>query len=156
MFYVVESKFVGRTNDHQVNADRVTIQVVPATGNLDKKPRIEGWCGTNNDWAVFAHGEYSYIEEARDAIDERFGAVREVEEQYDLDVIEAYLVGEYDQLPRQASADWLYECLTSDVTADTTDQQIDLLVEEYAAFAAAEGIALTDIEGIIREYRGIV
>jgi hypothetical protein len=68
-------------------------------------------CGTTNDWAVYAHGEYATIEEARAAITEKFGEVRDSDangdsfESDDEDVVEAYKPGKYAPMSSQATAD---------------------------------------------------
>jgi hypothetical protein len=35
---------------------KLHISDVPAHGNMDHRPHLNGWCGTTNDVAVYAHG----------------------------------------------------------------------------------------------------
>lgn len=103
MYYIIETIYVGpnQNQDEYVDADRIEISTSPATANMSHEKRTEGWCGTTNDWSVYAHGEYATIEEARAAITEKFGEVRESDgdsfESDDEDVVETY---------KQVSAGW--------------------------------------------------
>ena len=93
MYYIIETNYAGanKNRDQYVDLDRIEIRTAPAKTNMSHQVRIEGWCGTTNDWAVYAHGEYATIAEARAAIAETFGKVREFDaECADEVVIESY------------------------------------------------------------------
>ena len=77
MYYVIETNYAGPNHDQHADADIIEISTAPAITNSSHEVRIEGWCGTTNDWAVYAHGEYASAEEARAAIAEKFGDVRD-------------------------------------------------------------------------------
>lgn len=79
MYYLIENKYVGpnQRQDQYIDLDTIEISTSPAITNSSHEERIEGWCGTTNDWAVYAHGEYGTIEEARAAITDKFGDVRD-------------------------------------------------------------------------------
>lgn len=150
MYYIIETIYTGPNwdQDQYVDADRIEITTTPAIGNCSREVCIDGWCGTTNDWAVYAHGEYETLEEARDAIIETFGVVRDSDpngdsfESFDENVVETYKTGKYATMSRQATADWAYEGIKSDIEADTTDERIAELVEEYEEEANRQGFTL--------------
>lgn len=145
MYYIIENNYVGpnQTQDQYVDADKIEISTTPAMTNSSHEERTEGWCGTTNDWAVFAHGAYATIEEARAAITEKFGEVREFEGNGNsVDVVETYKKGKYAPMGRQETADWAYEGMRSDIKAETTDERISELVAEYEADANRNGYTL--------------
>jgi hypothetical protein len=150
MYYIIETNYVGpdQTNDQYVDADTIEIRTSPAITNSSHEARTDGWCGTTNDWAVYAHGEYATLEEARTAIAEKFGEVRDSDangysfESDDDDVVETYKPGKYAPMSRQATADWAYEGIQLDIEADTTDERIVELVAEYEAEANRNGYTL--------------
>jgi len=162
MYYIIETNYVGpnQTQDQYVDVDKIEISTSPAITNSSHEERTEGWCGTTNDWAVYAHGEYATIEEARAAITDKFGEVRDSDangdsfESYDEDVVEVYKPGKYTPMSSQATADWAYEGIKSDIEADTTDERIAELVAEYEAEANSNGYTLdSDLEYFMQERR---
>lgn len=155
MYYIIETNYVGpnQTQDQYVDVDKIEISTSPAITNSSHEERTEGWCGTTDGWAVYAHGEYATIEEARAAITEKFGEVRDsnangdILESEDEDVVETYKPGKYAPMSSQATADWAYEGIQSDIGADTSDERIDELVAEYEAAANTNGYTLdSDLE----------
>lgn len=162
MFYVIETKYVGpnQTQDQYVDVDTIEISTSPAITNSSHEERTDGWCGTTNDWSVYAHGEYDTIEEARAAITDKFGEVRDSDangdsfESDDENVVETYKPGKYAPASSQATADWAYEGIRSDIDADTTDERIAELVAEYEAEANSNGYTLdSDLEDFMRKRR---
>jgi hypothetical protein len=162
MYYVIETNYVGpnQTQDQYVDVDKIEISTSPAITNSSHEERNEGWCGTINDWAVYAHGEYAAIEQARAAITEKFGEVRDSDangdsfESYDEDVVETYKLGKYAPMSSQSTADWAYEGIQSDIEADTSDERIAELVAEYEAEANSNGDTLdSDLEDFMQERR---
>lgn len=162
MYYIIETKYVGpnQTQEQYVDVDRIEISTSPAITNSSHEVRTEGWCGTTNDWAVYAHGEYATLEEARAAITEKFGDVRDCDtngdsfESDNADVVETYKAGKFAPMSSQATADWAYEGIQSDIEADTTDERIAELVAEYEAEANSIGYTLdSDLEDLMRERR---
>jgi len=98
MYYVIQTKYVG---PNEAQDQYIEISTSPAITNSSREARTEGWCGTTNDWAVYAHGEYATIREARAAITDRFGEVRDADAdasgegfESDESVVEAYKPGE--------------------------------------------------------------
>lgn len=162
MHYIIETIYVGpdQTQDQYVDVDKIEISTSPAITNRSHEERTEGWCGTTNDWAVYAHGEYATIEEARAAITEKFGEVRDSDansdrfESGDEDVVETYKPGKYAPMSRQATADWAYEGILSDIEVDTTDERIAELAAEYEAEANSSGYTLDSaLEDFMQERR---
>jgi len=161
MYYVIETNYVGpnQAQNQYADIDRIEISTSPAITNSSHEERTEGWCGTTNDFAVYAHGEYATIEEARAAITDRFGEVRDSDangkafESDDEHVVETYKPGKYTPMSSQATADWAYEAIQS-VAADTTDERIAELVGELEVAANGEGYTLdSDLEEFMKERR---
>jgi len=159
MYYVVEFIHVGPKEDH-VDCHVIEIKMSPAINNKNYEERTAGWCGTTNDRAAYAHGEYATIEDARAAIAARFGEVRDSDsngnrfESDDADVVEVYKPGKYAPLSSQATYDWCYAGIQADVDADTTDANIDALVAEYEAEANNNGYSLdSDLMRFMHERR---
>lgn len=161
MYYIIETNYVGhnKTQDQYVDVDKIEISTSPAITNSSNEERTEGWCGITNDWSVYAHGEYATIEEARAAITEKFGEVRDSDangdsfESDDADVVETYKQGKYAPMSSQATADWAYEGIQSDIEADTTDERIAELVVAYEDEANSNGYTLRDLEDFMQERR---
>jgi hypothetical protein len=162
MFYVIETTYTGpnQNQDQYADADTIEIRTTPARGNMSSEVRLDGWCGTTNDWAVYAHGEYDTIEKARAAIAEKFGEVREEDpvgdfpEFYDDAVVASFRPGKYEPMGREATAVWTYEAIQADIAAETTDERIDELEAEYEAAANSEGYTLdSDLEGFMQKRR---
>lgn len=162
MYYIIKTNYVGpnQAQNRYVDVNKIAISTSPAITNLSHEVRIEGWCGTTDDWAVYAHGEYATIEEARAAIARKFGEVRDADpngdsfESDDENVAEIYKPGKYAPVSRQATADWAHEGIRSDIDADTTDERIAELVAEYEAEANSLGYTLdSDLENFMRERR---
>lgn len=160
--YVIEHKYVGANQDSEqfVDADRIEISKKPATTNSSYVERIKGWCGTTNDWAIYAHGEYETTELARKAIADKFGSVRDVDANgdeflsSDENVIEVFKLGKFEPLSRQATSDWAFEGIEEDITIDTTDSEIDKLVGIYESNANSEGYTLdSDLEDFMKAHR---
>lgn len=97
--------------------------------------QVECWCGSFHDVSTYAHGEYETLEEARAAVKEIFGGVREteldsLEDEEDSGVVEAYLIGEYEAMSRESVEIWLEPAYSEEITADMTDEQISALVSD--------------------------
>lgn len=160
MYYIIETKYSGPNRDQYPDADVIEIRTSPAITNGTHEERTEGWCGTTGGWAVYAHGAYETIEEARAAIATRFGEVRDSDasgDRFEPDteaVIETYKRGKYEPMSSQATADWAYEGIQSDIEADTTDARITELVAEYETEANRNGCTLhCDLEDFMRDRR---
>ena len=152
-YYIIEKNYVGPNKDQHVDADKIYIRTSPAFTNQSHEERTEGWCGTTNDWSVWAHGEYDTIEEARAAIAYKFGEVRDENVTYNEDandVIESHKPGKYAPMSSQVAEDWAYE-IQSNINGETTDADIAVLLAEFEADANLEGYTLDSVEDLIRE-----
>ena len=162
MHYIIETNYVGpnQIQDQYVDVDKIEISTSPAITNSSHEERIEGWCGTTNDWAIYAHGKYVTIEEARAAIAEKFDDVRDSDangdsfNSNDEDVIETYKPGKYAPMSSQATADWAYESIQAGIDSDTTNERIAELVVEYESEANSNGYTLdSDLKDFMQERR---
>ena len=157
MFYIVETSYEGPNKEQNIDADKIEISTLPATTNMSHEVKTSGWCGTTNGWAVYAHGEYETIEEARNAIKSHFGPIRDYDGDkccLDDSVIEAYMIGEYIPMNEEDTRIWVSAGLHEDISAETTDDRIDELAIEYENLANDEGYTLSpSLEDIIVEIR---
>lgn len=160
MYYIIETKYVGPNQDQNVDADTIEITAAPAKTNMSHEVRTEGWCGTTNDWSVYAHGEYETLEAAQIAAQEIWGDVRDASpdgysfESDAPEVVAVYKPGKYAPMSRQETADWTHDGMRSDITAETTDEQIAELVDEYEGYANSDGYTLdSDLSEMMTRYR---
>lgn len=140
MFYLIETNYVGPNQDQNADADAVRIQTKPGRTNSSHEERTEGWLGTTNDWAEYARGKYETEEAARAAIEDLFGECREVELEACIDdgVVAAFRLGKFEPMNREATENWIYSGLKCDVTADTTDEQLETLIETVTTLIVTE------------------
>lgn len=159
MFYIIETNYVGPNPDQHTDADEVRIQTEPGRTNSSHQERTEGWLGTTNDWAEYACGEYETEEAARAAVEERFGECREcASDPFSVDpdrsVVAVFKLGKHESMSYEWTADWIYSGLQSDVTADTTDEQLEALIKEWEGECNSEGYSLHPRAlDMAREYR---
>ena len=73
MFYIIERKYVGVDKDRLTDANTINISPIPACNKRTGEIRINGCCGTTNNWATHAHGKHKTVEHALEAIKEKFG-----------------------------------------------------------------------------------
>lgn len=150
MYYVIETNYVGPNpnQDKYIDADTIEISTSPAIANRSREPRTEGWCGTTNDWSIYAHGAYATIDEARAAIGDKFGAVRGSDTSGDSfepenpDIVETYKPGKYAPMSSAQTEEWVYRSICADISADTSDERIAALVAEYESDANREGYTM--------------
>jgi hypothetical protein len=150
-YYLIEREQVLAPYRHTVS-----IQTVSACNNMSGAERLNGWCGTTNDIAVHAHGEYNTIDGARAAMYERFGSMHLINDDCsDPDVVEEYGIGKYPVMDEDATEDFCYDGMRDDIHGNTTDAEIADLVETYREAARQEvGCELSPlIEAILTAYR---
>ncbi|EBR3449818.1 hypothetical protein RF182_17600 [Escherichia coli] len=161
MFYLVETKYIGPQphDDRNVDSHKIEICTKPAGYDEQKKPILEGWCGSFNDHSVYMHGQYETLDEAREAMSRIFGEVREADAdesvlEPDEDILECYKVGKYIPMSSDATGSWAYDVINSEITADTTDERISQLVVECEAEANSLGYKLSkDLEDFMEQRR---
>jgi hypothetical protein len=164
MFYLTSAKYVGPNARHLENdynkivyGHYVDIQSVPGRRNMSKEPCVDGWLGTTNDWAEYAHGAFETLDAARAAraglFDEIFVAENDPREDWpDETVIERVYVGPGENY--YDARQWSYDDGLRQITAATTDDDLKTLAEESKAAASCEGVILWgDVEAVLREIR---
>lgn len=147
MYYLITSSYVGPNPDDEcfVDYDTIEIHTTPAITNMNRQECLEGWCGTTNDISIYAHGEYATLEAARDALISKHGKVRQIDKDDDdwpyddPEVLEVYKFGEYPAEALERTESWAYEIIDETITADTSDAEIDSLVESLERESNDEG-----------------
>ncbi len=163
MYYVIEERYVGPDDDKHKQGT-IEIQTEPARTNSSHEVRTEGWCGTYNDVATYAHGEYATIDDARAAIAEIFGPVRSVspygeafkEEEYfryDPTVVEVFKPGEYEELS-QAEVEELYrDYMSSEDTDEEIVRDAARIEEECRSQGFTTGYTVDELADLMRARR---
>ena len=152
--YVIEENYVGANRDQNIDADQIKITTEPARKNMSNEVCLDGWCGTTNDWAVYARGVYDSKEAAEKAIEALYKEIREVEfDDNDQSIVAMYKPGKYEPLCKEETGDFIYDALISSVTQTTTDDEIRALVDEWEATANSEGWTLTGAYDLAVAYR---
>jgi hypothetical protein len=157
MYYVIKSSYVGPNPQQHLNADTIGIYTVPGRTNSSREIRTDGWLGTTNDWSEHAHGEFETIEDARAEI-MSMGPCRPADsewaesdyDQNEMGCVELYSEGQYEALNAEESAQWCYYG-RSNITAETTDDEIVEMVDDDENFANGEGLTL-DLDAVMKMY----
>lgn len=154
MFYLIKNTYIGADkyeNDDKLDASTIEICTSPVVAR------------SFGDWDISSYGEYQTIEEARAAIAEKFGEVRDCDENGDAfesdeddeSVVAIFKPGKYAQMTSQATADWAFDWIKRDIKADTTDERIAELLIDYEDEANSHGSTLhSDLEDFMLERRG--
>ena len=150
-YYIIETNYVGPNDLY--DPDTIGIYTRPAYGNMSKEPVVDGWAGTTNDWATYAHGEFDSIDEARAKIAELYPERREIDEyDYENVIVELYKPGKYAGMSKEGTSDWLARDLR--LTGDETDEQLQEIIEIAEANANDEGCTLhSDAFSILADER---
>lgn len=146
-YYLVETTYVGPNIQDYLNDDLIEIQTVPAYTNMSNEPKIDGWCGTTNDWCVNAYGEYDTLEEAKEAAHKIFGELRETDmdiysDDFDIlagETVIAYRAGKFPRLTEQETADYYYLTVDDEVKGSMSDEELEQYVENVKQFEAEYG-----------------
>lgn len=147
MYYIIENIYIGPNPNEEkyLNANSILISKSPAITNSSREVRLEGWCGADNDWSTVAHGKYETLQDARDAISERFGSVRATNSfsdkllidqeylSYDYDIVEIYKIGRYERMDLDGISNIVECCVGQTLFADTSDEQIVEIAAECEA-----------------------
>ena len=115
---------------------------------------VDGWLGCTNNWDKTAHGEFDSEEDARDAIEQLTdGDCREIdtdESDWSRDIAAFFMVGRFEQWDAENSETWCYSSM-GDITSDTTDEEIDTLVDELENAANDENFSL-DTDAVLKMF----
>lgn len=137
MFYVVFHSYVGPNQDQNIDGDLIVIQTTPGRTNRSREPRTDGWLGTTNDVAVYAHGEYPDLRAANEYIRAVWGDVRDSDvngESWAIDtdihgIVETFKPGKYAPMSLEQWADSWQP--SEWVAHDTTDVEIRESAEQH-------------------------
>jgi hypothetical protein len=152
-YYVIETNYVGPNALY--DPDTIGIYTRPAYGNMSQQPVVDGWAGTTNDWATYAHGEFDSIDEARAKIAELYPERREVDEYDDYEnvIVELYKPGKYAIMTREDTADWLYEDMR-ELTGKESDEKLEEIIGNAESNANDNGCTLhSDAFSILADER---
>ena len=104
-YYVIATEYIWRDFHGPLPKDKVDIKTTPAREDHTEEVVFRGYVGKRPEFSytevIFAYGEYETIEEARGAVTEIFGVVRDRETFYHeqkFGVVESYFIGEYETL----------------------------------------------------------
>ena len=143
MYYLISYEYVGpndRDSSGNFIRDTRTIEITtkPGRTNMSHQVLIDGWLGTTNDNASYAHGEYSTIEAARDAA-KQLGYTVPVDDYLNQDrtVVEVYATSE-SEYQHWDAGDWLNED-NIDITAKTTNAELEEMAKNIEAEAYEQG-----------------
>ena len=149
MYYIIETNYVGpnANQDRYADVDTIEIRTEPARTNMSREIRLEGWCGTTDNFSVHAHGEYPTIEAAREAIAAKFGVVRDRDpegskfetEPGDTTIVELYKPGRYAPLVGEALTNWIWPGIKEDIGASTPRSRFSDLIDDYLDSLNDEG-----------------
>jgi len=148
MYYIIETNYVGPNAAQHVDADTIEITTVPAVSNSTGQVRLNGWCGTTNDWSVHAHGSYATLSDAMSAIEDLFNEVRDCNPNGDPflsddpTVVHVYRPGAYAPMGIQETGEWLSSGFSESILVQTTDEQISALLHDWEAEANHQGYTL--------------
>ena len=154
MFYIIGVEYVGPNpaSERFIDANRVYISETPARTNQSHEVRIDGWCGTTNDWSTTAHGAYETLDGATEAVDRIFGAVRLMED--DGGYVKAFALGEFEPISDVAFYEIFSDYMHGDITVDITDGEFTSIVAEYESILNAGGATLGKVGlEILQDFR---
>ena len=137
-YYIIEETYVGLSE--RVDSHTVSITTVAPRANLSDEVRTTGWCGTYDDWDVWAHGAYDSEASARAAVLAQWPESREYIDRDECEpgTVAVFRPGRFRPLSAEESVEWCAEHMP----AQPTDEQIDACIETCEAQANAEGLTL--------------
>lgn len=164
-YYVSSNSYVGP--DEGRDDDVVVISTRPCRTNSSHEERIEGWCGTTNNMSLTAHGVFESLAAAKTYAEDEIldGDFREIyaggepedaDFFFDPDVVAAYRIGDAPTMTPSESVDWMLGFGDTDITKDTTDDQIVEMARSWSEESVEHGGAKLDIDAVVlaaREYR---
>lgn len=139
MFYIIETKYVGpnQMSACYIDSHIFAVSTTPAVTNSSREIRTDGWCGTTNDWATYAHGEFLEQEAAEGWIKDsladtgyREDDLEDVSQSFieDQNIVARFRAGRHEPMSPESTSEWAYPAL-DEVTADTSDSDLDSMIE---------------------------
>lgn len=150
-FYVICEKNVAS----MVLDGIVKITNKPARTNMSGEILLDGWCGTTDNVSVIAFGEYDSQAEAQAFIDQYFnGDLRYTEwDENDGDIVAMYKLGKYEPMDLESTGSFIHDEMVERVTAETSDYELDDMVNEWEREARRNLGTLTGAYDLAVEYR---
>ena len=139
MYYVIEERDVTKTDNHT----RFVIQATPGKKNMSGETCLRGWLGQSGDISRYACGRYNTLEDARVYVGTQLENPMMIEDEHSDDEV---WIGK-PVLDEAETREFLAESMEQDITPDTTDAELEELVEEYNE-AARE--SFPDFAGLAR------
>ncbi len=140
-FYVVETNYVGPNTQVHIDGDELEIRTSPALYNSSRKPCISGWAGTTNDWATYAHGEFSDITSAMKYVRENWGTRDAENNPCDEHVLRTFKIGNLQPLTREETENYIWPEIGL-IPQDITDDEIRVRIDDWTEAAEIDGYAL--------------
>lgn len=140
-YYLISTEWTGADRAEHVNGDRIIISREPLRGNGNGRPVVtDGWAGTTNDTASYAHGAYDTLEAARAALRAEWPDAVAVdwERDDDPDAVEVYRPDPLEHLGADGTLAWVSDAMPASLTAG----EVPGLVQEWADIARADGLVL--------------
>jgi hypothetical protein len=148
MYYIISHKYVGPNNkDSKGNiigdSETRVITTSPPLTNQSHEKKVSGWLGTTNDIASYAHGEFSTVELALQALkDDGFTSPVESDEE---DAISEWQT-ESASRDNWDVKDWLDSMTTEQIaseygiTANSSNDELEISSEKIEKEAENENI----------------
>lgn len=124
-YYIEEIRYCGPNpqDEKYIDFDRFEITIAPPRTNSSGEIRLDGWLGTTNDVARYAHGAHESLAAAEWAVEDLLGNDfrRDREDVLPPDVLMSYRPGRVPPVTDEFLGLWLE---TVDVPADADDEHL--------------------------------
>ena len=141
-YYIEEICYCGpdEHTDAYIDFHRFEITTEPTRKNMSGDICLDGWLGTSNDVARYAHGAYDSLAAAEYAIQNPLdGEYRRDDEPADSpDVVAVYRIGRLPPVPDEALGIWLQDV---DVPADADDAALRRQAKDLASELEDTGVS---------------
>jgi hypothetical protein len=143
-YFVVEREYVGynANEDKYLNTHCAWVQTNAPWTNRSNEVLYQGWLGTTNDWCWRAHGKFPTLEQAKEALQHLFPQWRyAMDEECRFDLVltlsmelvdgdhNIVFCGKYPTMHRSGTEDMLQKVLRDKVKPDSSDLELELLVD---------------------------
>ncbi|RMG81451.1 MAG: hypothetical protein D6712_16240 [Chloroflexi bacterium] len=158
MYYIIETDYIGPSDDLVVHEDTIVVTTTPPRTNMSNEIRTEGWLGSTNDVARYAHGAFDNLDDAQSMVWYLCKHVgwREAEvdaaEKYD-GVVYKVFVGENERATPAYTREYFYDAICQFVKAHTTDEEIEKQAKDWIADEISRYNVLHEVEVLIQEMK---
>ena len=144
-YYIEEIRYCGPNpqDEKYIDFDRFEITTTPPRTISSNEICLDGWLGTYNDVARYAHGAHESLAAAEGAVEHMLGHEfrRDPEPSEFHDVLAVYRLGRHEPISDEALGIWLQDV---DVPADVDDadliQQAEQLISELEDTGASASV----------------